>query len=104
MRIDVPFQCQVGIDAVLIGKVSRHAEQPAAAHGSQRFHFETILVELERAMQLAQAVGQILQRQRSILKFNASRESGILEWAVCFNLESRRAAARSGQDRPSPPA
>jgi uncharacterized phage protein gp47/JayE len=50
---------------VLVGQISAHAQQAAAAHGGQVFHFEPVLVELERAVQLAQAVGQIFKRERS---------------------------------------
>ena len=77
------------------GILKRLAARPA--HGGQRFHFEPILVELERAMQLAQAVGQVLERQRGILKIDAARQSRVLERAMGFNVEVEvPCAVRSG--------
>jgi hypothetical protein len=54
---------EVSVDAVLIGQITAHAEQAAAAHGGEGFYIQPVLVELERAVQLAQAVGHVLQRQ-----------------------------------------
>ena len=70
MRIDFAIKREIRIDAVLIGQKSCHAQLAAAAHRGQRLYFQPVLVELKRAVQLAQAVRQVLQRQRRILKIN----------------------------------
>ena len=69
---------EVGIDAVLVGQVAAHAEQAAAAHGGQGLDLQTVLVELQRAMQLAEAVGHVLKRQRAVLEVDAALQAGIL--------------------------
>ena len=72
---------EVGVDAVLIGEESADGEQAAAAHCGQGSDFEPVLIELERAVQLAEAVGQIFKRERAILEIDASLQGGILQAA-----------------------
>ena len=72
---------------MLVGQVAGHAQQAAAAHGGQRFHFQAVLVELQRAVQLAQAVGNVFQRERAVLEVDAALQAGILQRAVRLHLE-----------------
>ena len=44
---------EVGIDAVLVSQITAYAQGAAATHRGEGFDFEAILVELERAVQLA---------------------------------------------------
>ena len=83
---------QVGENAVLVREIARNAQLAAAAGGCQRAHFKPVLVELQRAVQLAQAVGQVFESQRRILKVDAAAQARIVQRAVRFNLEGRSAA------------
>ena len=52
---------EVGVDAVLVGEVTGHAQQAAAAHGGERSDLQPVLVELQSAVQLAEAVGNVFE-------------------------------------------
>ena len=83
---------QVGIDAMLISKRTAHGQQAAAAHRGQVFHFQPVLVELESAVQLAQAVGQIFERERAVLEIDAPLQLGVQQGPVRLHLEGRQSA------------
>jgi hypothetical protein len=53
---------EIGEETVLVGQIPAHAELAAAAHRRERLHFQSVLVEFQGAVQLAQAVGHIFQR------------------------------------------
>ena len=74
---------EVGVDAVLISQLAAHAQQAAAAHGGERLHLEPVLVELERAVQLAQAVGQVFERERAVLEIDAALQARIASSGPC---------------------
>ena len=53
---------EIGVDAVLISQIAADAEQAAAAHRGEGFHFKAVLIELQRAVQLAETVGHVFER------------------------------------------
>src|SRR5208282_3585421 len=67
-------------------------ELTAAGHGGEGFHFKPVLIELQRAAQLAEAVGQIFKRERTVLEFDAPLKTGIPQRAMGLELESGDAA------------
>ncbi len=54
------------------------------------FHFQPVLVEFEGAVQLAQAIGQIFQRESAILEIDAPLQVGVQQRPVRLHFESRR--------------
>ena len=81
-----PGDGEVGEDAVLVGEVAADAELAAAGHRGEGLHFKPVLIELQRAAQLAEAVGQIFERERTVLEFDAALQTGIAQRAVRFEL------------------
>ena len=88
---------KIGVDAVLVGEVAAHAQQPAAAHRGQGFHLQPVLVELQRAVQLAQAVGHVFKRKRAVLEVDAPLEIGMR--SEVHALPSGRWSSRWRSDR-----
>ena len=72
---------------MLVGQIAGNAQLAAAGDGSKRFDFESILVEFESSMQLAEAVGNVFKRQGGVLNIDATAEAGIGEGAVSLDLE-----------------
>ena len=83
---------QVGVEAVLVGEIAAEAELAAAAHGGERLDFEAVLVEFERSVQLAEAVGHVFKGERGVLEVDAALEAGIQQRAVGLELEGGVAA------------
>src|SRR6202041_3308088 len=79
-------------DAVLVGEVSTDGKLAAAGHCSEGSYFKAVLIKLQRAVQLAQAVGKIFKRERTSLEIDISPQGGILKWTVRFHRESRDTA------------
>ena len=92
---------EIGVNPMLVSQESAHVEQSSAAHCGQALDFEPVLVEFQRAMQLAQAVGQVLKRQCTVLEFNAALQAGVFQGTVRFNLEGCDSRSQSGRDRGS---
>ena len=78
---------KVGVDAVLVGQETGHAQQAAAAHGGERLDFKAVLVEFERAVQLAEAVGNVFEREGAVLEVDAALQPGIRQRAMGLDLE-----------------
>jgi hypothetical protein len=87
---------------VLVGQVAGHAQQAAAAHGGERFDLQPVLVELERAVQLAEAVGHVFKRERAVLEVDAALQAGILQRAVRLHLEGGGSAGGQVGSRSRP--
>ncbi len=83
---------EVGKDSVLIGEVTAERELSTAGHGGEGLNLKAVLIELERAVQLAEAVGQIFKGQRAVLEIDTAFEAGMLQGAVGYNLEGGDAA------------
>src|ERR1700687_3197901 len=83
----IPGGRQGGMKPVLVGQGAGKSEQSAAGHGGEVLDLESVLVEFERSMQLAQAVGQILKGERSVLKVDSASKVRILQRSMRLNLE-----------------
>ena len=77
---------------MLVRKRTAHSQQAAATHRGQILHFQPVLVELESAVQFAQAIGQIFERERAVLEIDASLEIGVEQRPVSLHLEGRQSA------------
>ena len=59
---------EIGVNAVLVSEIAADGERAAAAHGGEGLDLEAVLVELQRTVQLAEAVGQIFKGERTVLE------------------------------------
>ena len=77
---------------MLISQRAAHAEQASAGHGGEGLHFKPVLVEHQGAVQLAEAVGKVFEREGAVLKIDAALQPWISKGAVRLHLKCSGAA------------